>query len=131
MTPTQKKATETNDDYRRYIETKSDKYVGKRLSLAYILFSVANSYCEEANERMSEYGLMHKKLKIKSNNLMQSFDAYDSVMRKLLRFDSPANVNHENIGKYVCEDYDIVKAACDDFMERGEAYKENTKQDEQ
>lgn len=118
MTQTQQKAMECNEKYKRYIETKSDHYVAKRISLAYILFSVANSYCEEANDRLAEYDLVHKKIKTTANNLMQSFDAYDKVLRTLIHPESECNVNHTDVGGQLCEDYDIIKNACDEFMNK-------------
>ena len=122
MTRTQKQAQAAaqHPKYAAYLESKSDYYVAKRYSLAYVLFSVANSYAEEANDRLAEYNLVHKKLKTTANNLMQSFDAYDKVMRAMLDPNSPANVNREDIGGQFCTDYDMIKKACDAFLNEHE-----------
>lgn len=101
--------------YKEYLESQSDKYVAKRFSMAYILFSVANTYVEEATDRLAQYDLVHKKIKTTTNNLMQSFDAYHKTMAQLMQVDDKEA--RKELGTELCDDYDVMKAACDKFME--------------
>ena len=112
LTDQQQKACDRHPDYKAYVEANADHYVGRRVAMAYLLFSVANSYVEEANDRMSEYNLMWKKFKTKCNNLMQSFDAYDKMMREVLRDED----NDNGIGLHLCMDFDTLRGMCDTYM---------------
>ena len=62
----------------------------KRLSMAYLLFTCAQNYAESATDLLEKYDLVHKKVKTTSNNLMQSFDAYNNVMSSMLNGDHGA-----------------------------------------
>jgi hypothetical protein len=62
----------------------------KRLSMAYLLFTCAKNYAESATDLLEKYDLVHKKVKTTSNNLMQSFDAYNNVMSSMLNGDHGA-----------------------------------------
>ncbi len=81
----------------------------KLLSMAYLTFSRANAYVEEANAMPETYGVVHKKVKTTVNNLMQSFDAYDKVMQGLLGGDKDAN-------RQFCFDSDTLSELLDAFM---------------
>ncbi len=81
----------------------------KLLSMAYLTFSRANAYVEEANAMLEPYGVVHKKVKTTVNNLMQSFDAYDKVMQGLLGGDKDAN-------RQFCFDSDTLSELLDAFM---------------
>ena len=82
------------------------------------MVKAAEEYAEEANDRLQEYGMMHKKLKMKTTNLMQSFDAYDKLMRAILDPNSPANVNHQDGNKIFCEQFEAVRKAMDEILEQ-------------
>lgn len=62
----------------------------KRLSMAYLLFTCAQDYAESATDLLEKYDLVHKKVKTTSNNLMQSFAAYNNVMSSMLNGDNGA-----------------------------------------
>lgn len=82
--------------------------VSRLLAMAYETFSIANSYAEEANTILERHGMMYKKVKTKSNNLMQSFDAYNSVMDSMLGTKE---------SKYqLCNDFDLLQELLDEFM---------------
>lgn len=94
----------------------------KLLSMAYLTFSQANTYVEAANSMLEPYGVVHKKVKTTVNNMMQSFDAYDKVMRTLIGGDQGAL-------RQLCFDSDTLNDLLDAFMmnsievERGPYYK--------
>jgi hypothetical protein len=62
----------------------------KRLSMAYLLFTCAQDYAESATDLLEKYDLVHKKVKTTTNNLMQSFNAYNNVMSSMLNGDHGA-----------------------------------------
>ena len=94
----------------------------KLLSMAYLTFSRANAYVEEANSLLEPYGVMHKKVKTTVNNMMQSFDAYDKVMQGLIG-------GNQGALRQLCFDSDTLCDLLDAFMtnnievERGPYYK--------
>jgi len=94
----------------------------KLLSMAYLTFSRANAYVEEANAMLEPYDMMHKKVKTTVNNLMQSFDAYDKVMQGLIG-------GNQGALRQLCFDSDTLSDLLDAFMtnkievERGPYYK--------
>lgn len=93
----------------------------KLLSMAYLTFTTANAYAEQANSLLEPYGVVHKKVKTTVNNLTQSFDAYDNVMQSLI------GGNQEAL-RQLCFDSDTLSDLLDAFMhnniavERGPYY---------
>ena len=81
----------------------------KLYSMAYVTFSRANAYAEEANSLLEPYGVVHKRLKTAVNNLMQSFDAYDQVMQTMIHGDKGAL-------RQLCFDSDTLMELLDAFM---------------
>ena len=81
----------------------------KLLSMAYLTFSRANAYVEEANAMLEPYDMMHKKVKTTVNNLMQSFDAYDKVMQGLIG-------GNQGALRQLCFDSDTLSDLLDAFM---------------
>ena len=77
--------------------------------MAYVTFSRANAYAEEANSLLEPYGVVHKRLKTAVNNLMQSFDAYDQVMQTMIHGDKGAL-------RQLCFDSDTLMELLDAFM---------------
>ena len=94
----------------------------KLYSMAYLTFTIANTYVEEANDQLQPYGLVQKKVKTGVNNLMQSFDAYDKVMQSLI------GGNQGALSQF-CFDSDTLRELLDAFMvnnievQRGQYYK--------
>ena len=94
----------------------------KLYSMAYLTFTIANTYVEEANDQLQPYGLVQKKVKTSVNNLMQSFDAYDNMMQSLIGGDQGAL-------RQLCFDSDTLREMLDAFMinnievQRGPYYK--------
>ena len=94
----------------------------KLFSMAYLTFTIANFYVESANDLLEPYGMVHGKMKTTVNNLMQSFDAYDKVLQKLIGSNDGAN-------RQLCFDSDTLRELLDAFMEnnievqRGQYYK--------
>ena len=94
----------------------------KLYSMAYLTFTTANLYAESANDLLEPYGMVHGKMKTTVNNLMQSFDAYDKVLQKLIGSNDGAN-------RQLCFDSDTLRELLDAFMEnnievqRGQYYK--------
>ena len=79
-------------DMKRMKESGDLDRCAKLLSMAYQVFTQANSFAEEAVSLMEQYGVIHKKAKTAANNLMQSFDAYEKVMNDIVHNgDNPEN----------------------------------------
>lgn len=113
-------------EYRRKVAEMQENgtldVAAKLLSMAYLTFSRANAYVEEANAMLEPYGVMHKKVKTTVNNMMQSFDAYDKVMQGLIG-------GNQGALRQLCFDSDTLSDLLDAFMtnnievERGPYYK--------
>lgn len=116
MTPKQIAAMHADPEYKAFVESGAKLKVSKLFSMAYIVASVFNAYQEEATELMDKYHMNQKGIKMKADNLSNSFDAYDKVMRSFLK--------EENVKKLLVEDYENFKRLCDRFMN----YEENQQQ---
>ena len=108
MTPKQIAAMHADPEYKAFVESGAKLKVSKLFSMAYIVASVFSAYQEEAQDIMEEYHMNQKGIKTKANNLTQSFDAYDKVMRSFLK--------EENVRRLLVEDYENFKKLCDRFM---------------
>lgn len=102
------RAMEESPILRNFIESGDSKRVSVLLSMGYLVQSVANAYNEEAIEIMEKHGLVHKKIKTKINNLIQSFDAYDKAVFSL--------IDSKEARENLLEDYDTFRGLCDKFM---------------
>jgi predicted nucleic acid-binding Zn-ribbon protein len=80
----------------------------KLLSMAYQVFTQANSFAEEAVSIMEQYGVVRKKIKTTANNLMQSFDAYDKVMSSML--------GTKESREQLCGNFDLLQEFLNEFM---------------
>lgn len=112
MTPRQKQAMDASPDYREFIESGDSMKAARLISMAYLLSSISNAYFEESVELMEKHNLVHKKIKTTSNNLTQSFDAFDKCVSQLI--DTKEAKNH------LCNDYDYFRSVCDKFMNLNE-----------
>ena len=83
--------------------------VSRLLAMSYETFSIANYYAEAANEIMERHGMVHKKVKTKANNLMQSFDAYDKEMSSML--------GTKESREQLCGDFDLLQEMLNAFMQ--------------
>lgn len=81
------------------------------LSMAYLTFTEANCYVERANSLLEKHDMVHKKVKTTVNNLAQSFDSYNNVMRSLIG----ENKDKQN---QLCDDSDAFHDVLDAFMTR-------------
>ena len=82
--------------------------IARLLSMTYLMFTIANSYAEEAIDEAEKIGIMRKKLKTRMVNLRVAFDLFDEVFF--------AMVGREDMKKAFCEDYDMIKKKLDEFM---------------
>lgn len=99
---------EADPNFRAYVDSGASTKVARLVSMSYIMASVFDEYTENAAGLMEKYGFLHKKTKTTSNNLSQSFDAFDKAISAL--------VNTEEAKQQLCSDYEIFKAVCDKFM---------------
>ena len=88
----------------------------QQLSAAYLLFTLGNQYAESATDIMLKYHLVKKKVKTTSNNLMQSFDAFDKEMQTMvtrgenaLAFCNDAETLREIIDVFLSESIDVER----------------------
>ena len=108
MTPRQIAAMYADPEYKEFVNSGTRLKVSKLFSMSYLLASVMNAYQEEATELMDRYHMNQKGIKMKADNLINSFNAYDKEMRKFLK--------EEGARKFLCEDYENLKRLCDGFM---------------
>ena len=87
----------------------------KLLSMAYQVFTQANSFAEEAVNLMEQYGVIHKKAKTAANNLMQSFDAFDKVMSDMIK--NGGSSNPQSAFDQLCFDTDMLSIILYGFMD--------------
>ena len=88
----------------------------QQLSAAYLLFTLGNQYAESATDIMLKYHLVKKKVKTTTNNLMQSFDAFDKEMQTMvtrgenaLAFCNDAETLREIIDVFLSESIDVER----------------------
>ena len=100
-------------DHQRRLQAAQDSgdldRAARLLSMAYLTFTEANCYVERANSLLEKHDMVHKKVKTSVNNLAQSFDSYNNVMRSLIG---------ENQGalNQLCNDSDAFHDVLDAFM---------------
>lgn len=80
----------------------------QKLSMAYILMTIGNTYIEESISLMLKHHIVRTKVKTKSNNLMQSFDAWDKEMASMIHKPSDANL--------FCNDTTLLTEILDTFL---------------
>ena len=93
----------------------------QKLSMAYLLMTLGNSYAEECVDLMYKHHIVRAKVKTTSNNLMQSFDAWNKEMSSMIG--KPQNAN------LFCNDTSLLNEILDTFLtdhitvERGPYFK--------
>ena len=80
----------------------------QKLSMAYLLMTLGNSYIEECVELMYKHHIVSTKVKTTSNNLMQSFDAWNKEMSSMIS--KPQNAN------LFCNDTSLLNEILDTFL---------------
>ena len=108
MTPKQRVAMHADPEYIAFVKSGTKLKVSKLFSMGYIVASIFTAYIEEAIGLMDKYHMNQKGIKMKGENLIRSFDAYDKEMRSFL--------NDEEARRALCEDYENLKRLCDKFM---------------
>jgi hypothetical protein len=92
----------------------------QKLSMAYLLMTMGNSYAEECVDLMYKHHIVRTKVKTTSNNLMQSFEAWNKEMSSMIG--KPENAN------LFCNDTTLLTEILDTFLtdhitvERGPYY---------
>lgn len=80
----------------------------RQLSAAYLLFTVANHYVEQASELIEKHHLLRKKIKTTANNLTQSFEPFNKEMSSMIG-------NRENAYTF-CNDTTLLTEILDVFL---------------
>ena len=80
----------------------------QKLSMAYLLMTLGNSYAEECVDLMYKHHIVRTKVKTTSNNLMQSFDAWNKEMSSMIG--KPQNAN------LFCNDTSLLNEIIDTFL---------------
>lgn len=81
----------------------------RRLSMAYLLMTMGNHYAEESVELMYKHHIVRTKVKTTSNNLMQSFEAWNKEMSSMIG--KPENAN------MFCNDTSLLTEILDTFLD--------------
>jgi len=102
-------------DMKRMKESGDLDRCAKLLSMAYQVFTQANSFAEEAVSLMEQYGVIHKKAKTAANNLMQSFDAFDKVMSDMIK--NGGSSDPQSAFDQLCFDTDMLSIILYGFMD--------------
>ena len=87
-------------------ESGNEARASRLLDMGYQTFTIGNGFIEEAIEILNRYGLTDSKLKTLTNNLMQSFDAFDKYV---------VAMNEER--KQLCNNIDILRELLEAFAE--------------
>lgn len=80
----------------------------QKLSMAYLLMTLGNSYTKECVDLMYKHHIVRTKVKTTSNNLMQSFDAWNKEMSSMIG--KPQNAN------LFCNDTSLLNEILDTFL---------------
>lgn len=80
----------------------------QKLSMAYLLMTMGNHYAEESVELMYKHHIVRTKVKTTSNNLMQSFEAWNKEMASMIG--KPENAN------LFCNDTTLLTEILDTFL---------------
>lgn len=111
MTPEEiQRKIDNNPPLKRFTESEDNRKESKLISMAYLMNSIANSFTEEANDIIAQYGLFHFNIKLYSNRLMQAFDLYHRQINSMI----PDNESKINF----CEDFEDFKVISEKFMNR-------------
>ena len=81
----------------------------RRLSMAYLLMTMGNHYAEESVELMYKHHIVRTKVKTTTNNLMQSFEAWNKEMASMIG--NPENAN------LFCDDTTLLTEILDTFLD--------------
>ena len=77
-------------------------------SMAYQLFTLGNTFQEEADAIFNKYGLVRYDLKHVTNELAKAFNMYDRTLAELIRTDETREA--------MCDDYQELEKMCRKFM---------------
>lgn len=102
-------------DMKRMKESGDLDRCAKLLSMAYQVFTQANSFAEEAVNLMEQYGVIHKKAKTAANNLKQSFDAFDKVMSDMIK--NGGSSDPQSAFDQLCFDTEMLSIILYGFMD--------------
>ena len=80
----------------------------QKLSMAYLLITMGNHYAEESVALMYKHHIVRTKVKTTSNNLMQSFEAWNKEMSSMIG--KPENAN------LFCNDTSLLTEILDTFL---------------
>ena len=73
-----------NENFRRYHESGDNMRLSKLVSMMYLLNTCTNELRMEADEILDRYEIKRGKIKTLSNNVEQSFDAYNNYLAAML-----------------------------------------------
>lgn len=83
-----------------------EKRASALVTMAYITFSIANAYQEEASDILKEYGRYTFDTKREGENVVKAFDRYHKTFFKYFKHEPLAQ-------KQVVEVYEVIKNAID------------------
>lgn len=93
---------------REFAESGTESRMSCKMDMAYEVFTIGNAYIEEVVATMRQYGFTDSKMKTLSNNLMQSFDAFDKYMIAM----------HEDDTRYqLCNNVQVLREIIDALCE--------------
>lgn len=74
----------SSENFRRYHESGDNTRLSKLVSMMYLLNTCTNELRMEADEILDRYEIRRGKIKTLSNNVEQSFDAYNNYLVAML-----------------------------------------------
>lgn len=101
---------EKSPSLKKFAESEDNEKCSRLLSMAYLMFSIANEYTEEANDILKKHNLLHFNIKLWSSRLSQTFDKYHNQMKSMMRGEAK---------ELFCEDYEAFERVCRRFMMTG------------
>lgn len=112
ITPKQVQKLREEPHVKAFLESEDCQKTVRLISMAYLVHSVANSLVEDAFDILAKYDSVRGKIKTTSNNVVQSFDTFDKVMRSL--------IGDQEAKWQFCDDFDEFEAVCIEYMNKGE-----------
>lgn len=101
------KGYEVDNRMKRFLESGQSVEAAKRVSMAYLLYTQAMLYCDQANDIYHKAGFLKFDVNMVSRDLDRAFERYHNSLKRLL--DNDASLEF-------CNDSDIFGTVCDRFM---------------
>lgn len=84
------------------------------IAMSYLTAAIANAYLEEGVDIMKKLGVFRHEVKQKMNLSIDFFDKFNASIKWIF-----GEKVEKDVGDQICQDYEILKDACDRYMQSG------------